>query len=454
MSEFSVEFDGSHEERKPILSALESNECNKQKPNTKLIRLAMLFLQYCIIGGLNFCIDMPGGLETTIIKVTVINATQYNVLFSAYAWPDILMPIIGGMIVDRVVGMRSGYIIFTTILMIGQGILAVGGCFGMFWVMLFGRIVFGCGIGTVQSLVTGSQVLLFDRNTALIIAINAAFMRLCAGSALLVSQRIYDSFGFLPTSRYQLGATLGVGFVLIVCVLLSAIGIVLLDSKAKRLVNGEQKKGHSKLSVWKFSLSYWLVVLIGSFFYPVVFSLVANGQLFFVSKYLIGVNEAGLLNSLNYASTIFLSPFLGTLISLYKRNSVWMMCGVVIGISSHVLFMSSSDNVAFAYTAAILISLAYSFVACAQWPLIGRLAKPHQLTSAFGITMAAYNLFYTLLTITQGRVIDAFGFFFYEIINMQFLWITVFMIVLLWIEEISQRLSKPKPLVMFNHKIN
>ena len=444
------ELQGNREERKPLLSSSRTSTAEQDSRMSRIsvnaIRFLMLCLQYYIIGALYFCIDIPSGIETTIIKVTDMNVMQYNALFSAYTWPDVLMPVIGGMIVDRIVGIRSGFIIFTSILMIGQGVQAFGGYLGKFWIMLLGRIIFGSGVGTVSSLIAGSQILLFNTNYATVfIAITTTFLRLGAGISLLVSQRIYNSFSFLPNSSNKLSATLGVGFLLMVGSVLSAIVIILLDRKIKKLDSSGQKKlsraKPSFTSFFNFSVSYWLTVLIGAFFFPVIFSFVANGQLFFVSKFGINVNEAGLLNSLNYAATVLLSPFLGMLISYCKYHSVWMMSGALLAISSHVIFTSSKPSISgsnpFVYSAAVLLSLGYSFVICAQWPLVGQIAKPNQLTTAFGISIATYNLFYSLLAIAQGRIIDNFGFFIYEIINLQSLWIVGLLIVLLWTEKIS-----------------
>ena len=449
MSEF-TEFHDSQDETKSILSSSRSSlrstksEDQRSSVSKNAIRFVMLCLQYYILGATHFCVNLPSGLETVIIKVTGIDVMKYNAIFSAYAWPDVLMPIIGGMIVDRVVGMRCGYLIFTSILMIGQGVMTVGGYLGMFWVMLLGRIIFGCGVGIMMSLVAGSQVLLYDSNTALIISLNIGFTRICAGVALFISHRIYTNFGFLPTSHHQLGATFGVGFVLTIGVLLSAIAIALLDKLIiKRLVK-ERKKSRAKPSVnslFNFSFSYWLLVLIGGLFYPVVFSLVGNGQFFFVAKYGMKINEAGLVNSINFAGAVFLSPFLAIVIGLYRYHSLWIMAGVLLGISSHVIFISvtSFDNKTLVYTAAVLISLAYSFIVCSQWPLIGEIVNPDQLTTAFGIAMAFDDLVYSVLSVAQGMIIDYYGFFIYELMNAQVLWMAVLIVVLLLIEEISLR---------------
>ncbi len=381
---------------------------------------------------------MPGGLANIMIQVTDINALQYNAIFSAYGWPDVIMPILGGVIVDRGIGIKLGFLLFTVIAIVGQGIFAAGGYLGIFWVMVLGRIVYGCGMGTLSSLVTTTQVLLFKTNSVLSIAICASFLRLGAGLALLLSHRIYRCFGFLLTPNHQLGVTLGVGLVLMIGVLVCDILLIMLDVKVKRLVI-KPRLNKAMTSLWNFPLSYWYLVLISSLFFAVIFSLVGNGQLFFISKYGLDISEASLLNSLNYVATVFVSPFLGVSIRYFKRNSVWIMFGGVFGIISHILFMGSSDNVPSAYIAAVLVSLSYTFVISSIWPLIGETVKPHQLTTAYGIAISASSFFYTILSVAEGKLIDDFGFLFYEVTNLQFLWITVLIIPLLWIEEIKHR---------------
>ncbi len=268
----------SEEEKKPTIN---TSHCHSAVTSVNATRLAMVCFQYYITGALYFNLNLPAGLETTIIELFCVNAMKYNTFYSAYAWSGIPMSIFGGMIVDRVVGIRLGYVMFTALLMIGQGIQLLGSFLGMFWVMVCGRIIFGCGFGTMQSIITGSQVLLFDSNAAIVITSNSGFNCLCAGGAIYVSHIIYASFDFLPKHKYQLGATLGVGFVLMVGGFLSAIVIVLLDLKIKRLSSGSAKSHkETNLSVLKFSFSYWLIVLIGALIFPVFYCFVANEQFF------------------------------------------------------------------------------------------------------------------------------------------------------------------------------
>lgn len=441
--------------------------------NHVLARLIIVLCQYCIIGSMFFCVEMIGGLQATIIRVTGINSTKYNILFSGYAWPDIIMSIVGGLVIDRIVGMRAGYVIFLGIAMLGQGVLAVGGYFGEFFIMLGGRLLFGCGIGSAQSVVTGSQVLLFDkRTTTIVIAINGAFLRLSAGIALFSSQRIYDWFDFLPKSRYKLGATLLVGFLLMGGAFLCGLTIALIDFykvdklKKQRVDNDAEGDIDRPFSVTSccysmfgnFRFAFWLVIIIGALFYPVVFLLVANGQLFFISKYSADLHEASLINSLNYAAAIFLSPFIGLVIGFIKRHCVWTMVGALFGLTSHLIFSIGSNYIFLAYIAAILTSVSYSFTMLSLYTLIGCLVSPSQLTTAYGIQLSLYDIFYCVLSLMQGILIDKFGYFFYELINLTLVSITILVIVLLLIDQasssIKNKINVPVPRLVTYENVN
>ena len=71
---------------------------------------------------------MPSGIQYTIIKVFKLSAKEYNLHFSVYAWPGIALSIvaIGGILIDRVVGLRAGFLIVTVITILGQGLMTVG----------------------------------------------------------------------------------------------------------------------------------------------------------------------------------------------------------------------------------------------------------------------------------------------------------------------------------------
>ena len=72
-----------------------------------------------------------------------IDGTRFNVFNSLYPWPNVIIPIIFGFLLDRVYGIRIGTLICSVLICVGQLTVAFGGMFKNFSVMIVGRLVFG-----------------------------------------------------------------------------------------------------------------------------------------------------------------------------------------------------------------------------------------------------------------------------------------------------------------------
>lgn len=68
----------------------------------------------------------------------------FNLLYALYAFPNVVIPLLGGILIDRI-GARIVLIIAASFCVLGQMIFGVGGNDNLFSVMLVGRIVFGVG---------------------------------------------------------------------------------------------------------------------------------------------------------------------------------------------------------------------------------------------------------------------------------------------------------------------
>ncbi len=73
---------------------------------------------------------------------------EYQLLYSFYSFPNIILPLFGGYFIDRL-GKRHGMIVFSIIITVGQFFFSVAthavrssAGFGRF-LMIFGRLIFG-----------------------------------------------------------------------------------------------------------------------------------------------------------------------------------------------------------------------------------------------------------------------------------------------------------------------
>lgn len=312
----------------------------------------------------------------------------------------------------------------------------------------------GCTVGTIKALVNSSFVVMFENKIAFALSVQGAFFRLCAGIALFTTQDLYDSFGMLPNSTIKLGATMSVGLVAVLIGLVCGIFIFIIDQRLRKLRKSVYKPSNTGVYSWcryfrgiqTFPLPYWLLVIFAGFYYSVVFSMIGNGQLFFISKYGMSINEASLVNSITYAATVFVSPFIGLIISFTKHYSIWTMAGALIALFSHIIFMAGSDSVPLVYFAAVLLSFSYSLIMSSLFTLAGVLVDMEHIATAYGVLLAVYNLCYSLLSIIEGALIDNYGFFFYEVVNVKILFISVLLNCLIWIEECINAVKRKQQL--------
>jgi hypothetical protein len=112
-------------------------------PRRWLHRFLLLFLMCSLSFGSYYVYDNPAALEKTIINVMHVSVTQYALLYSLYSWPNVILSVFGGYLIDRVLGIRLGTIIFSSFVCAGQLVFAFGAFVDKYWLMLVGRFVFG-----------------------------------------------------------------------------------------------------------------------------------------------------------------------------------------------------------------------------------------------------------------------------------------------------------------------
>jgi len=117
----------------------------------------MLVFACSFLIGSYFCYDIPGVLKDQFENEEHVSASDSALMYSIYSYPNTILPLFGGIFLDKL-GMRVGLIVFTTILTIGQFIVAsfsgeplsIAG-------ILSGRFVFGLG-GENMSVAQSSMI--------------------------------------------------------------------------------------------------------------------------------------------------------------------------------------------------------------------------------------------------------------------------------------------------------
>ena len=92
----------------------------------------------------HYCLDNPAAVQEQIEEAYKINAAEYNLLYSSYSLPNIILVLVGGFFIDKV-GMRIGITIFNTLLCVGQAMFAISAIphNENYWLAISARFVFG-----------------------------------------------------------------------------------------------------------------------------------------------------------------------------------------------------------------------------------------------------------------------------------------------------------------------
>lgn len=82
--------------------------------------LYQLFVYSKFCAGSYFCSDNPAALEDNMKNDLDLTTTQYELFYSLYSWPNVVLCFFGGYLLDRVFGVCWGTILFSSIVTVGQ----------------------------------------------------------------------------------------------------------------------------------------------------------------------------------------------------------------------------------------------------------------------------------------------------------------------------------------------
>ena len=224
-----------------------------EKAKTKIITTTIrdtkwrfLFLANCcfVLMGSYYCYDNPAPVQKEIqgrVKYGTdrgiehgmgMSDFQYQLLYSFYSLPNIIIPLLGGFFIDRL-GKKNGILVFVSIVAIGQFFFAVSTHavssnegFGKF-LAIFGRFVFGLG-GENLSVTESTFIATWFKGKELSLALGSD---LCISKLFAVINDVTQP-EFYINSGFKLSFGFWFGFILCMLSVICAVILVRIDNKA------------------------------------------------------------------------------------------------------------------------------------------------------------------------------------------------------------------------------
>ncbi|CAO2612930.1 Major facilitator superfamily domain-containing protein 1, partial [Lemmus lemmus] len=381
-------------------------------------RLVVLLLM-CLLGfGSYFCYDNPAALQTQVKRDMQVNTTKFMLLYAWYSWPNVVLCFLGGFLIDRLFGIRWGTVIFSCFVCIGQVIFALGGIVNAFWLMEFGRFVFGIG-GESLAVAQNTYAVSWFKGKELNLVFGLQLSMARIGSTVNMNlmgwlyTKIETSLG--SAGHLTLGVTLMIGGVTCILSLICALVLAYLDRRAEKILHKEQGKTGEVIKltdIKDFSLPLWLVFLICVCYYAAVFPFISLGKVFFIEKFGFSPQSASAINSVVYIISAPMSPIFGLLVDKTGKNIIWVLCAVAVTLVSHMMLAFTFWN---PWIAMCLLGLSYSLLACALWPMVAFVVPEHQLGTAYGFMQSIQNLGLAVISILAGMILDSWGYLLLEV---------------------------------------
>eukprot|EP00796_Vickermania_ingenoplastis_P008633 gene8633-6064_t len=385
----------------------------------------------CVLNlGMTYTMDFPGSLgcgsSYSIEAHFHAEGKHYTqsmnqALYSAYSWPNTVLAVVGGILIDRYVGLRRSLLLFSALVFAGAFIFGFGVRMANYPLMVLGRVVYGLGgesLSVAQSTFL-SRWFSKDSGMSFAFGITISFARVGSSFNFLVSPVIATHSGIF--------AAISIGTVLCFISLLAGVVLYGLDARAVRLgliepdaveasqgvASGADSEDADdvlpvvtmKLSdAFRLSTSFWYLCGICLFSYNAVSPFVGIAKNFFQVKYgYDGLKASQFLSSYQITSAVA-SPLVGFVVDKMGRNTYILIAVSAAFALIHVLFIATAIP---AVGLLMATGVFFSFLAAALWPAVPLVVPSQAVGLSFGIMTSLQNIGLALFPMLVGAILDA-----------------------------------------------
>ncbi|CAF4142411.1 unnamed protein product [Adineta steineri] len=237
--------------REENTSLVDQNSNNKiLDPRGRYLRwVAMIFMCFLPFGAY-YCDDNPAGLQDVMKEDLKISSSTFTSFYSWYSWPNVIMSAVGGVLIDKWLGVARGATIFCSIVVVGQLVFGIGGFFRLIWVMNIGRFIFGVGSESLSSAQSAYAVSwFFGKQLNFVFGLQLSFSRVASLINLNTIRPIYDSLDSDISGPKRIGVTLLIAASTCIFSLGCALILWWLDNRHRR-VHDKDNPNDAAASLW------------------------------------------------------------------------------------------------------------------------------------------------------------------------------------------------------------
>ena len=351
-------------------------------PPPALFRWVVLVVISLAMFGNYYVYDAISPIADLLRDQLGFSDSRIGTLNAIYSFPNIIMVLIGGIIIDRI-GVKKGTLLFGALCFIGAVVTAAT---DRFVVMAAGRLIFGIGAESlIVSVTVGIARWFKGRELSFAFGVNLTIARL--GSFLALNSPTWARPAY---ENWQTPLLITVVFATF-CVVGPLVYWVLEDRAEKRYDLGEA--GETDRVEWadlfSFGRSYIWVVLLCVTFYSAIFPFQTFAIKFFQDAHGATRESAGFLSSIITLFSMIMTPVFGLWVDRVGKRSLFMMVGSLMLVP--VYLMMAYTSVPLVVPMAIM-GIAFSLVPAVMWPSVAYLVDEAKLGTAYGLMTMIQNI--------------------------------------------------------------
>jgi len=381
-------------------------------------RWAVLIFVSVAMGGNYYIYDSINPLERIFIDHLGFSATQFGWLNASYSVAAVLTLLIGGIIIDRI-GTKKAMTAFCVLCLLGAALTAAKGEARL---MIAGRTVLGLGAESMIVAVTTVLAKWFrGKELSFAFGINLTIARLAsvaADNSPTWAHSVYYPQGSSGPASWQgpLLIAVGAGVLSVATALVYWVLETRAESRYELGKAGEVDKLEFR-GIFRFNMSYWLVVGLCFTFYSAIFPFRTFAIDFFTNKILathggvvaseamrvLSHEKAGFFNSLLPFSAMIATPLFGLLVDRIGKRAWFMMFGSLLLMP--VYLMMAYTNISL-FVPVSLMGIAFSLIPAVMWPSVAYIVEQSRLGTAYALMTLIQQVGFFLLNLLIGQAND------------------------------------------------
>jgi len=348
---------------------------------SRLYRWLVLIVLSVEMFGNYYVYDAISPLADVLKQQLGFSDSNIGLLQAIYSFPNIFTVLIGGVIIDRL-GLRKSLMIFGVLCVVGPAITAAS---GHLWLMATGRLLFGMGAESLIVAVTTALAKWFKgKELSFAFGLNLTISRLGSFAALNSPTWARNAYA---NWRGPFLIALGVSSL---CLLGAIVYWVMEVHAEKSFRLGEASTDKVVFAdLFKFGVSYWLIVALCITFYSGIFPFQTFAVKFFMEAHGTSREAGGFLSSMLTLFAMIATPLFGLLVDRIGKRALLMMLGSLLLIPVYLMLAYLHISL---YIPMAMMGVAFSLIPAVMWPSVAYIVDQSKLGTAYGLMTMIQNI--------------------------------------------------------------